>query len=186
MTNNNPNNIHTLSRDKVMRINKMIIEKISWSFIKFSQIILKGDVWRSVWRICLWILGLKGLNFIFHLQGVKCTTSLWYKHVIGSIYKSNKTKRWWTKLNATWRREVNVLHGYSVESCSCLKLCTSLEAFAWFLLIFWVFYYDIMTLLLRSLWSSHESRVRTLINISFGPDIVLFCFFSYMLCIIFI
>ena len=58
-----PNNIHTLSRDKVMRINKMIvIEKISWSFIKFSQLILKGDVWRSVWRICMWILGLKGLR----------------------------------------------------------------------------------------------------------------------------
>ena len=35
-------------------------------------------------------------------------------------------------------------------------------------------YYDIITFLLRSLWSSHASRVRTLINI------------SYMLCIIFI
>ena len=54
-----PNIIHTLSRDKVMRINKMIIiEKIPWSFIKFSQLILKVDVWRSVWRICMWILGL--------------------------------------------------------------------------------------------------------------------------------
>ena len=31
-----------------------------WSFIKFSQLILKGNVWRSVWRICMWILGLKG------------------------------------------------------------------------------------------------------------------------------
>ena len=58
-----PNNIHTQSRDKVMRINKMItIEKIPWSFIKFSQLILKVDVWRSVWRICMWILGLKGLT----------------------------------------------------------------------------------------------------------------------------
>ena len=57
-----PNNIHTLSRDKVMRINKMIIiRKIPWSFIKFSRLILKGDIWRSVWRICMWILGLKGL-----------------------------------------------------------------------------------------------------------------------------
>ena len=60
-----PNNIHTLSRDKVMRINKMIsIEKIPWSFIKLSQLILKGDVWRSVWRICIWILGLKGLRIL--------------------------------------------------------------------------------------------------------------------------
>ena len=31
-----PNNIHTLSRDKVMRINKMITKgKMPWSFIKF-------------------------------------------------------------------------------------------------------------------------------------------------------
>ena len=37
------------------------IEKMLWSLIKFSQLIVKGDVWRSVWRICMWILGLKGL-----------------------------------------------------------------------------------------------------------------------------
>ena len=34
-------------------------EKMPWSFIKFSQLILKGNVWRSVWRICKWTLGLK-------------------------------------------------------------------------------------------------------------------------------
>ena len=68
-----PNNIHTLSRDKVMRINKMIIiEKIPWPFIKFSQLILKGDVWRSVWRICMWILGLKGLYQVTLLCGLYC------------------------------------------------------------------------------------------------------------------
>ena len=33
-----------------------------WSFIKFSQLIHEGNVWRSVWRICMWILGLKGSN----------------------------------------------------------------------------------------------------------------------------
>ena len=60
-----PHNIHTLSRDKVMRINKMITkEKMLWSFIKFSQLIVKGDVWRSVWRICMWILGLNDV-FLF-------------------------------------------------------------------------------------------------------------------------
>ena len=32
-----------------------------WSYIKFSQLILKGNVWRPVWRICMLILGLKGL-----------------------------------------------------------------------------------------------------------------------------
>ena len=46
-----------------MRINKMIIqEKMPWSIIKFSQLILKGNVWGSVWRISMWIPGLKGLN----------------------------------------------------------------------------------------------------------------------------
>ena len=46
-----------------MRINDMITtEKMPRSFIKVSQLILKGNVWRSVWRICMWILGLKGLS----------------------------------------------------------------------------------------------------------------------------
>ena len=26
--------------------------------MKFSRLFLKGNVWRSVWRICMWILGL--------------------------------------------------------------------------------------------------------------------------------
>ena len=42
------------------------IEKIPWSFIKFSQLILRVDVWRSVWRICMWILGLKGLRLFLY------------------------------------------------------------------------------------------------------------------------
>ena len=37
-------------------------EKMLWSTIKFSQLILKGNVWRWGWRICMWILGLKGLT----------------------------------------------------------------------------------------------------------------------------
>ena len=37
-------------------------EKMPWCFLKLSQLILKGNEWRSVWRICLWILGLKGLK----------------------------------------------------------------------------------------------------------------------------
>ena len=63
-----PKDIHTLAREKVMRVNKMITkEKIPWSFIKFSQLILKGNVQRPVWRICTWILGLKGLSIILKL-----------------------------------------------------------------------------------------------------------------------
>ena len=56
-------NIHTLSKENIMRFNIMITSrKMLWSFIKFSQLIFKGNVWRSVWRICMWILGLKGLS----------------------------------------------------------------------------------------------------------------------------
>ena len=45
-------------------------EKIPWCFIKLSQLILKGNVWRSVWRICMWILGLNGLKRIWR-DGVR-------------------------------------------------------------------------------------------------------------------
>ena len=56
-----PNNIHMLQRWMVMRVNKMITkEKMLWSFIKLSQLILLRNVWRSVWRIYMRILGLKG------------------------------------------------------------------------------------------------------------------------------
>ena len=45
-------------RQKVMRTIKIIIKlKVLWSFIKFSQLILWGNVWRSVWRISMWIFG---------------------------------------------------------------------------------------------------------------------------------
>ena len=68
-----PNNIHTLSRDKVMRINKMIIkEKMLWLFMKFSQHIFYGKVLRSVWRICMWILGLKGLTDHYRVAPSLC------------------------------------------------------------------------------------------------------------------
>ena len=40
-----PKDIHTLAREKVMRVNKMITkEKIPWSFIQFSQLIPEGNV----------------------------------------------------------------------------------------------------------------------------------------------
>ena len=46
-----PNDIHTMSRNYAMRINKMIN-----SFNSFS----KEKYRRPVWRICIWTLGLKG------------------------------------------------------------------------------------------------------------------------------
>ena len=38
------------------------------SFMKFSLLFLKGNVWRSVWRICMWILGLKAIGLIILLE----------------------------------------------------------------------------------------------------------------------
>ena len=76
-----PNNIHTMSRDKVMSINKtIIIEKIPGSFIEFSQLILKGNVWRSVWRICMWILGLKGLTINKSWVHLNCSITSFFKN----------------------------------------------------------------------------------------------------------
>ena len=48
---------------EVMRILEMITKgKVLRSFVKFSQGIFIGNVWRSIWRICIWILELKGLK----------------------------------------------------------------------------------------------------------------------------
>ena len=56
-----PNNVHTLSRDKVTRINKMITkEKMPWSFIKFSQLILKKMYGDQFGEFACGYWGLKG------------------------------------------------------------------------------------------------------------------------------
>ena len=50
---------------QVMRIDNndhLRKKKMLWSFIKFSQLILKENAQRSVGRICLQILGVKGLQ----------------------------------------------------------------------------------------------------------------------------
>ena len=43
-----------------------------WPYIKFSQVILTGNVWRPAWRICMLILGLKALRCY---NGLILTTS---------------------------------------------------------------------------------------------------------------
>ena len=63
-----------------------------WSDIKSSQLIHKGNVWRSVWRICMWILGLNGLR---HL---KC---LWVKYRRLKI--TNKLSKNCCQINKTTR-----------------------------------------------------------------------------------
>ena len=56
-----PNNIHTLSRGMVMRINKMITKgKMPWSFIKFSQVILKKIYGDQFGEFVCGYCGLKG------------------------------------------------------------------------------------------------------------------------------
>ena len=47
-----------------------------WSSINFSQLIIYGNVWRSVWRICMRILGLKGLKLLIILYALT-VTKLW-------------------------------------------------------------------------------------------------------------
>ena len=64
-------------------------EKMLWSAIKFSQLILKGNVWRSVWGICMWILGLKGLRS--HEWVMKVESSTIMSH--DSKTTSNTVKR---------------------------------------------------------------------------------------------
>lgn len=36
------------------------------SFIKLSQRILNGNVWRSLWPICMWILALERLKNYYY------------------------------------------------------------------------------------------------------------------------
>ena len=42
--------------------------KMLWPSIKFSQLILQGNVWRLVWRIFMWMSGLKVLSLNIHIQ----------------------------------------------------------------------------------------------------------------------
>ena len=57
------------SREKVTRLTKIINKgKNLRSFIKFSKQILKGNAWKSVWRICMWILGLKGIRISLQIS----------------------------------------------------------------------------------------------------------------------
>ena len=93
-------NNYKIKRKDYMGINAMITYgKILWSLIKFSLLILKENLWRSVWRICLWILGL--LSYYnserFMVAGVQkklhaCNIHFWKhllyedKHVDGCKY----------------------------------------------------------------------------------------------------
>ena len=69
-------------------LTKITKEKMPWSYIKFSQLILKGNVWRSDWRICMWILGLKGLTQLSPKKWLRATgdEEVSYKHCLNYMY----------------------------------------------------------------------------------------------------
>ena len=77
--------LFTYSRSRARKMSRLVIQdsRFSWWARNFwslldqghlgenplifyqilsSQLILKGNLWRSVWRICKWISGLKGLT----------------------------------------------------------------------------------------------------------------------------
>lgn len=39
-------------------------EKCFDFFMKLSQLFLDGNVWRSIWRLCMWILGVSAQDFV--------------------------------------------------------------------------------------------------------------------------
>ena len=41
-------------------------------YLKFSQLSFKGNVWRSVWRFCMWIVGLKRDETGFNIFNIAC------------------------------------------------------------------------------------------------------------------
>ena len=72
--------INTSPRINFVRVNKLMInEKMIWSFIKFSQLILTGNEWRSVWRICKWMFKERIRNFkdrLLRLQTLRLKLAL--------------------------------------------------------------------------------------------------------------
>ena len=71
--------------------------KMPWSFIKFSQLILKGNVWRSVWRICMWILGLNGLSSKKHLLELSLSLDLMLVHSGNHLHCINVGGERWSE-----------------------------------------------------------------------------------------
>ena len=82
-----------------------------WSFIKFSQLIHEGNVWRSVWRICMWILGLRKTT----LTELLTSRFMYWRH------------HSWTSTVATWR---HLMPTYTDSLCVIHK--------KWFLRLIWL------------------------------------------------
>ena len=114
-------------------------EKMPWCFIKFSQLILKGNVWRSVWRICMWILGLKGLNLFYLLEvfTAVCTCNFlkdFWRKFLWKIPKEGLRYLLWRKKNGILGKKKDTLPCFNlhfywifitrlVDSCIFFNLC---------------------------------------------------------------
>ena len=73
-----PTNISRSSRVQVMRITKLITKReIALILNQILSTILKRNRWRSVWRICMWILGLKGLRNRIPESGKSLLVKFW-------------------------------------------------------------------------------------------------------------
>ena len=85
-------NIDFLPTISIHNQEKRFWELVKWSskkkmlqfFIKFSQVTLQGNVWRSGWRICKWYWGWKGEkhSMIFLSENLVSMTLGWHPHKI--------------------------------------------------------------------------------------------------------
>ena len=64
------------------------------SLKKFSQLIFQGNVWRSVWRICMWILGLKGSSLVWSetRKGLRDPTKLCTQMFLCREFRHNPSR----------------------------------------------------------------------------------------------
>jgi len=65
-------------------------DEMSWYLDKFSLLVSTGGVWRTVRRMCIFILGLKGY---FEFIGLSTPPLLWKAILIRGYYKRNLMPR---------------------------------------------------------------------------------------------
>ena len=61
---------YTSSRERLREFSGKMISKrkMLWSFIKFSQLTLKGNVLRSGWTVCMWITAFSKIQLLVYYQ----------------------------------------------------------------------------------------------------------------------
>ena len=129
-----PNNTHTLSRDKVMRINKMITKgKMPWSFIKFSQVILKKIYGDQFGEFVCGYWGLKGKVIRHSSSHAVCPDTTFqrtWQNPLGFMFTGEHFLASF-KFQG-WIRAMNV----SVFPKACISHCASVVLFDFFSLYY--------------------------------------------------